>query len=165
MDHSISLDGAGLIAQVIPVALLIFIVERRWVGPVEKRPGARGAFEWWAVLLLQALLIGLSLWVEWECIVAVSLQTPIGPDRAWVVDLTLYGIGFAVFTTLLSLLSHGYLGRETARANVRRADRRRWIVDRAHRVAKMERRDLRVARRVQARSDLRARSSRNGRHD
>jgi hypothetical protein len=77
----------------------------------------------------------------WACLASVSNNKPLEGFDALVVVLALAFLGMTVFATLLALLTYGHIGREKAIANIENYDRKQLIVDRAHKVARMRRRD------------------------
>lgn len=139
----ISVDGAGLIAQVVPVGLLIITVEQKWLGPAKREPGPIGTLWWYMALPFKVITLFLSLCAMWACLASVSNNEPLEGVEASVVIAALAVLGMTVFATLLALLTYGHLGREKAIANIESYDRKQLIVDRAHKVAKLKRRDER----------------------
>ncbi|MDR6689065.1 hypothetical protein J2Y41_004669 [Arthrobacter sp. 1088] len=136
----ISVEGAGLIAQVVPVGLLIVTVEQKWLGPAKREPGPIGTVWWYIALPYKALTVLTSLLAIWACLASVSNAKPLDGFDASLVSVSLASLGMMVFATLLALLSYGYVGRDKAIANIERYDRQQRIVDRAHRVARIRRR-------------------------
>lgn len=139
----ITVDGAGLIAQVMPVGLLIVTVEQRWLGPARREPGPIGTVWWYVGLPYKAFTILLCLLAIWACIAAVSNDQPLTGFSADLVAVSLGSLGFMVFGTLLGLLTYSHIGRDKAIANVEKQDRQQLIVERAHKVARLRKRDER----------------------
>lgn len=146
----ISVDGAGLIAQVMPVGLLIITVEQKWLGPAKREPGPIGTIWWYLALPFKAITLILCLSAMWACLAAVSNNQPLDGFSASVVVVALILLGMTVFATLLALLAYGHVGRDTALANIDHHDRKQLIIYRAQRVAKLNRRDeKRASRKVE----------------
>lgn len=152
----ISVGGASLIAQVIPVGLLIVAVEARAAGPIAKEPGRWGGAKWFALVLSLAGVVLFSLIAIAYCVVAVSSNQPISGYAAFCVYAALVGLGYAVFVTLLRLLSVSIVGPQSVKA-VRAADARRALVrHRASRVAALSKAAAQAARRSARSSRRRA---------
>lgn len=137
----ISVDGAGLIAQVVPVGLLIITVEQKWLGPAKREPGPIGTTWWYLALPFKVITLFLCLCAMWACLASVSNNKPLEGFDASLVVVALALLGMTVFATLCSLLAYGHVGREKAIANIESYDRKQLIVNRAHKVAKLKRRD------------------------
>lgn len=83
----------------------------------------------------------LCLSAMWTCLAAVSNNQPLDGPSASVVVVALMLLGMTVSATLLALLAYGHVGRDKALTNVENHDRKQLIIDRAQRVAKLNRRD------------------------
>ncbi|KQQ94604.1 hypothetical protein ASF62_11080 [Leifsonia sp. Leaf325] len=78
----ISLEGAGLLAQVIPVGLLIIVIERRLVTRLLPT-GRFASMTMWAGRVAMILAVLLGAFAVERCIVAVSSgEIPRGIDAA-----------------------------------------------------------------------------------
>lgn len=137
----ISVDGADLIAQVVPVGLLIITVEQKWLGPAKREPGPIGSIWWYLALPFKVTTLLLCLFAMWACLASVSNNKPLEGFDASIVVVALALLGMTVFSTLLALLAYGHVGRDKAMANIESYDRKQLIVERAHKVAKLKRRD------------------------
>ena len=141
----ISVDGAGLIAQVVPVGLLIITVEQKWLGPAKREPGPIGTIWWYLALPFKVLTLVLCLCAMWACLASVSNNKPLEGLDAVVVVAALAFLGVTVFATLLALLTYGHIGKEKAFANIESYNRKQLIAARAHKVARLKRRDEKAA--------------------
>lgn len=139
----ISTAGAGLIAQIIPVLLLIVAVEARALGTVTK--GTRlGASRWlrWR-MMLTIIAVSLTISAEFFCIEAVSSDHPLLGVPAVTVLVGVFAIGIACYFTVLSLTIMTFVGQETWLNSEQAKERRRVIRDRAIRVRKLHTRERR----------------------
>ena len=108
----ISLDGASLLAQVIPVLVLIVAVERRGLGYVKAARTLPGFFWWVARLVWTGLAVIGAVFAELWCITAVcSGVAPVGVNAAIVtVGGFLVGCAAAFATVSLALSIFDPLG-------------------------------------------------------
>lgn len=101
----ITIDGAGLLAQVLPVCVLILVVEVRAISGTKPDPGRfNRLFAGMAVALAFVALFG-GFFAESQCVASVMSGTPItAPIVVAAVVVGSWLIGFASFSVALLLL-------------------------------------------------------------
>lgn len=127
MRYVISTDGAALIAQVIPVALLVvgFEIQR---APTLYATGRMGTVGLWVIGGILVISLGLGFIAEKLCLEAVASSKPLNELESAIVWVALNALGYGAFLLLLgSLLTRlGVLERIAERAGrKRRASPRR----------------------------------------
>lgn len=133
----ISLDGAALIATVIPVAMLVvgFEIQR---APVIYATGRAGMAMLWVLGFVLAGGLFLGFWAEWYCITAVAASEPPSAVNSVIVWCALYLLGVGAMLLMLgSLLSKlGVLDKMSGRSekwkSPRRAARMLKYIDEHH---------------------------------
>lgn len=134
----ISTAGAGLIAQVIPVLVLIVAVEARALGAVVAGPSWSGPsrrMRW--KIMVTVVAVALTVVTEWTCIWSVSSGQALVPLLAFFVTIGLVAIGSVCFFTVLNLTIVTFVGRERWLSEEQAKERSRVIRDRAVRVRKL----------------------------
>lgn len=145
----ISVEGAKMLAQVIPIALLIMAVERRWLGS-EPEPFSPIGWAWyWVKATVQGFVVIGCVVSMWFLFISINDNVPVAPDRTWGVALTMLGLTYAVMGVLISLTLRSYLGLRPEDA----------VELRHQRAARYERRRLRCLRRRAIRKLRRRRSA------
>lgn len=99
----ISMDGAALIATVIPVALLVvgFEIQRAPTLYGATRGGTVGL---WVIGVILVLGLTLGFVAERHCLVAVATHTPLNVVESVVTWLALYLLGIGAFLLLMASL-------------------------------------------------------------
>lgn len=104
------MDGAGLIAQILPVGLLIVAVERRALGgrlPPKRGSGRVG----WLVRGIGLLTtVTLSVVAVWVCVAAVSQSRGLGDWESILVFVAGGTLAFVALDTTISLTIRSYAG-------------------------------------------------------
>jgi hypothetical protein len=137
----ISTAGAGIIAQVLPVLLLILVVERRALGPTTIPPkGAPGRRKILAVAIPTLIVLAFSFLVEYECIDAVSESTPLQGTRAFAVFVIMLAMGVLVTLTVMDLYMASLMGIDQFRQRKSETDRKNRIRARARHVHRLRKR-------------------------
>jgi hypothetical protein len=106
----ISVEGAKLLAALIPVLVLILAVERRALGP-EQRPVYVIGWVWFCAKLAgQTVGAGMSIVMLGPLVIAVNANAPL--DGVWAVATIASVIlaGFGVVSIVVPLVMRGYLG-------------------------------------------------------
>jgi hypothetical protein len=133
-----SIEGAGLIAQVLPVLLLILAIERRALGPVQvPRKGAPRRFRRLAYLFAGAVAISFALATEYACLTSVAEQQPLEPWTARLVTAYMLLLGIIVSITLLDLYAASVLGLDLFRQRRAQIDKDELVKARAKHVYKL----------------------------
>ncbi|KAA9133721.1 hypothetical protein [Microbacterium caowuchunii] len=118
----ISIDGAALIATIIPIALLVVGLEIQRV-PTMYATGRGGTVGLWIVGAILVLGLVLGFLAEYLCIAAVATGAPLNVVDSRIVWAGLYflglGAGFLLAASLLDRL--GLLERLGTKAHRRRA--------------------------------------------
>jgi hypothetical protein len=111
----ISQDGAGLIAQLLLVGVLVLAVERRALG-AEAFPRGRGGMRrarqvwWWVRFAASGLIGGASVLAVAFCVVAVSSGRPLVGGEATFVGLMAALLGVLVIGVVVSLSMRAFSG-------------------------------------------------------
>ena len=137
----ISVEGAGLIAQILQLLLLVGAVERRALGPVVTPPkGAPLRKRRLAWIFLNIMTIALAFLVEFICIAAVATDVRLDLLRAIPVVIVMLTFGIVITFTLLDLYLASLIGIESYRERQADSDKRQLIKLRAVRVARIAKR-------------------------
>lgn len=108
----ISIEGAGLLAQVLPVGLLIIAVERRALGPEPYPRGRRYALAgWWTLYVVMGLTVAASIISTMLCVIAVSQSEPLEGVSAWIVTVSGIALALVAIRTTVALSMRSYSGR------------------------------------------------------
>lgn len=105
----ISMEGAGLIAQILPVGLLIVAVERRALGG-RRPPRRRGRVGWLVRGLGLIATVTLSVVAVWMCVVAVAQGRAMEMWESTIVFVAGAGLAFVALDTTISLTIRAYAG-------------------------------------------------------
>jgi hypothetical protein len=137
----ISTEGAALVAQILPVLLLISAVERRALGPTSLPP--KGGFRRrrrLAWILLHLVSIAFAFWVEYVCVVAVASKTPLDPPTSFGVAAIMLVVGTTVSVTVMDLYVVSLVGKDGYGERQHADERKALVRYRAKRAKKSGRR-------------------------
>lgn len=110
MQDVISTDGAALIAQVIPVGLLIIAVERRALGGVRAPKTGRRRAMWIVRFWALVATVLLSVLGVLFCIVAVSTNKALDGLSAWIVIIGGVALAGVALDTTMDLTMRSFAG-------------------------------------------------------
>lgn len=133
-----SIEGAGLIAQIIPVLLLILAIERRALGPL--RLPARGKphrKRRLALLAAGGISVACAFTTEFGCVTSVAQQQRLPGWQGVLVGAYMLLLGIVVTVTLLELYLASVFGLEIFRQTLDQAEKSDLIKYRAKRVHKL----------------------------
>ena len=115
---TISVNAAELLAQILPIGLLVLVVEMRAIRLAADR--MRGQRRVRVRLFVRtfpfalALVVLAALWAVAMCTTAVIMNEPLPPFISWTVIIgcyLLYGFAGAVIVILAFMTGHHVLGR------------------------------------------------------
>lgn len=106
----ISVDGAGLIAQVLPVGILVLAVERRALGGTPYPTGGLRRVSWWLQYIVAGVAVGGSVVSVILAVAAVSSNVPLSGADAVVVGTSGFLLAFAVGGVTVPLAMRSYRG-------------------------------------------------------
>ena len=139
--NMISTAGAGLIAQILPVLLLIGAVERRALGPVVvPRKGAPLRRRRLAWIVVNILTLAFAFLVELLCIESVATNVRLDVLRGVPVVIAMLALGVVISVTIMDLYVSSLFGIDSYRERQADSERRLLIGSRARRVAKLSKR-------------------------
>lgn len=105
----INTDGAGLIAQLIPVLVLVLAVERRMLGPTALPARGFRRLWWWVRLGGMGASVVLAFLAVAYCVIAVSSGTTLTGWQAAIVSIAVAVVGFAAMSTFIPLTMRAYV--------------------------------------------------------
>jgi hypothetical protein len=114
----ISVDAAGLLAQILPIGLLVLVVELRAIRLVadrmrgQRRLRVRQFVRVFPFVL--TVVVSAAVWAVAVCVTAVITGTPMPEWMSWTVitaSYLLYGFAGAVMVILAFITGHHTLGR------------------------------------------------------
>lgn len=104
------MDGASLIAQVLPVGLLIVAVERRALGGRLPPKRGRGRVGWLVRGIGLLATVTLSVVSVWVCVAAVSQSRDLDVWESVLVFVAGGTLAFVALDTTISLTIRSYAG-------------------------------------------------------
>lgn len=147
LEVMITVEGAKLLAQFIPVLVLILAVEQRILGPEPQPFRLIGWIWYWAKGIGQSLGAAGCLISMAPLILYVNANQNIDGSWAWVIFISVLLAGQSVIGIVTALVFRGYFGH----AQIERGEERmRLQREEAHAVRRIRRARKRARRKIEA---------------